>query len=180
MQVKGFRIVLRKPARVAQREDGERAKALPGKDKWGINLSGYSLTHYCRRSMPSGACALHGAQQLKESATGLFGDSATDLIAGSEWASFKEALDLYMTVVNPHIRNAVGAWFPSANAEWFDVHARRTAAETGPVSLHTHREHSWRLRVIDVKKMHKGRMTTHLNTAATLSTQQPNCWNLKY
>ncbi|CAE7349161.1 unnamed protein product, partial [Symbiodinium sp. CCMP2456] len=83
--------------------------------------------HGFLRSTASGACALHGAKLLKESATGLFGDFATDLITGAEWQSFADALDLYTTVANPHVRSAVAAWFPSANSEWYDVHARRIA-----------------------------------------------------
>ncbi|OLP88257.1 hypothetical protein AK812_SmicGene30432 [Symbiodinium microadriaticum] len=85
--------------------------------------------HGFLRSTASGACALHGAKLLKESATGLFGDFATDVITGAEWQSFADALDLYTTVANPHVRSAVAAWFPSANSEWYDVHARRTASE---------------------------------------------------
>ncbi|CAE7868723.1 unnamed protein product, partial [Symbiodinium microadriaticum] len=84
--------------------------------------------HGFLRSTASGACALHGAKLLKESATGLFGDFATDVITGAEWQSFADALDLYTTVANPHVRSAVAAWFPSANSEWYDVHARRTAS----------------------------------------------------
>ena len=45
--------------------------------------------------------------------------------AGTSWTSFEEALDIYLTVLSPAVRQAVAAWFPSSGSEWFDVHARR-------------------------------------------------------
>lgn len=47
------------------------------------------------------------------------------LLAGREWRTFEEAMDLYLTVVAQPVRQAVASWFPSSGAEWFDVHARK-------------------------------------------------------
>eukprot|EP00913_Durusdinium_trenchii_P029109 g27293.t1 len=77
------------------------------------------------RSLASPGCALHGAPQLIESASGLFGDAAADVLTGATWTSFEEALDVYLSVVDQPVRQAVASWFPSAASEWFDVHARR-------------------------------------------------------